>query len=329
MTRIPPLGIALAIALALTACTRLPLIDTTSVETRQATIDEALALLQPKDQERFRDAIAKIDAGLPIPGTKEVLDWSRFDHPTVSEILHVTEGMTRAPVETIVEPDWPNPANAAALLSSYKLEAALLEERRRASLEAGRQLVDQFPIADFGFAPPRRSGQLDQQEAKFRFAVTNQTRFDAYSPAVRVSIFVPDDETPIFVRSFRPKDEDEPIGPGSTITFDAACCGVIADPYHFDLLSNLPLGSRITAEIEDVVDNAKKSLIDKQAFSVNDEKRRDFLTHCIAHLEADVSAWRPPADGAPCLPAEELANRMEKAEQDALRARLTPGLASR
>lgn len=321
--------LALALALALAGCSAVPPIDTSSVEARQASIGTILPLLSPEKAEALKVAVAKLDAGIPIGEGKPPLTWAQFDHPTVSDLLAVTHAAEAAGRQRVVAPDWPNPANAANLLRTYRIEAQLLDARREASLLAGQQLVDQFPLTDFQFQPPRRDGGLAGSEAVFRFEVANNTRFDTYRPALRVSITVPDDPIPVFDRTFEAPANPVPIGPGDATTLEHRCCGALADPYHHEMLSTLPLGAKISAELYDILDHSGKSMIDKQAYSVLDESRRLFLGHCIAYLGETLATWVPPKDRSECLPADELERRREIAAQselgEAVRRRLATG----
>lgn len=317
---------ALALALLLAGCNRVPPIDTTDPEARKASIEQILGVLPPPTAERFKEAVAKVDADTPIPGTAETLHWRRFDNPSVADFLAVVEGLTTPPPQREVDPDWPNPANSSRLLRSYVAEQQILEDRRKASLEAGQQLVDQFPLTDFRFAPPSDRGGLSEANARFTFQVANNTRFDAYRPKVRVSILLPGEDKPVFEREFVEEGNDLPIDPGAYRDLEFQCCGAISDPFHYDILTRLPVGTQVTAELVTIEDHGRKPMIDMATYSIADENRRLFLGACLTYLEANLATWTPPGPGQECLPEEALEAYQEQATQDQLRQQVAQRL---
>lgn len=317
---------ALALALLLAGCNRVPPIDTTDPEARKASIEQILGVLPPPTAERFKAAVAKVDADTPIPGTAETLHWRRFDNPSVADFLAVVEGLTTPPPQREVDPDWPNPANSSRLLRSYVAEQQILEDRRKASLEAGQQLVDQFPLTDFRFAPPSDRGGLSEANARFTFQVANNTRFDAYRPKVRVSILLPGEDKPVFEREFVEEGNDLPIDPGAYRDLEFQCCGAISDPFHYEILTRLPVGTQVTAELVNIEDHGRKPMIDMATYSIADENRRLFLGACLTYLEANLATWTPPGPGQECLPEEALEAYQEQATQDQLRQQVAQRL---
>lgn len=310
---------ALALAVLLAGCTRVPPIDTTDPEARKASIDKIVAALPPDTAERFKAAVAKVDASAPIRGTDETLHWRRFDNPSVADFLAVVEGLTREPPARDVDPDWPNAANSSLLLRAYQAEQQILAERRKSSLDAGQQLVDQFPLTDFRFTPPSDRGGLAESNAVFNFQIANNTRFDAYRPSVRVSILLPGEEVPIFEREFAEEANDVPLDPGAYRDLEFQCCGAISDPFHYDILSSLPVGTKVTAELVNIEDHGRQPMIDMSRYSIADENRRLFLAACVGYLEANLLTWSPPGSGQECLPEDALEAHQERMAQSQLR----------
>lgn len=310
---------ALALTLLLAGCNRIPPIDTTDAEARQASIESILAKVDPATANRLKAAVAKVDQGASIVGTDEKLSWERFDSPSLRDFLVVVESLTTERPEVEKQPDWPNAGNASRVLRTYQVELDILEKRRRESLESGQQLVDQFPLTDFRFIPPSRDGSISESSARFSFQVANKTRFDAYRPSVKVTIQVPGQDEPVFQREFSDENNEAPIDPGAFMNLDYECCGAISDPFYFDVLSTLPVGTKVTAELVNIEDHGRKPMINMQAYSITDENRRLFVKACIHHLEPKLATWTPPSDGHECMSRQEFEDYQELAVQASLR----------
>lgn len=202
--------------------------------------------------------------------------------------------------ELPVAPTFPSYSLSQRLLGTYRLELDQIEARKERALREMLATVDAFPIRDFALIPPSDDMPLTEDRARFVIEIGNTSPLSAYSPTVHVHISVPGELNPRLNTEFSIAQLDQPIDPGTSRRLAFSCCSLTEDPVRNHALRTLPANAVFEVRLVAIKDHKKRELFDPRTYSMAHEARREQLGRCIAHLEADLSAYVPYAAGDPC-----------------------------
>jgi len=300
---------AIGLALSLAACGGANRLDATSSETLKHSLDLARSgYLTQAERDRFDQARTHYEATYlqpnpAIDSNPYLPEWDIVHGMRTGEFLRFVEGLQRTsergqPLEA--SPVFPSAALTSKLLEQYELERTLLIEARDRIQDSGKNTINQYPIVDFAFIPPRRDLPVEFDKAQFIVSLRNDSGFDAYRPSFTVAIRDPSEDTPLLERTFSFDKLDEPIAPGETRMLEMSCCGVATDPYHNRLLKQLSQDALIEVNLTSVMNHGALKILDTEGFAMKDFLRLGLLNRCIKEIEGQVSKWVPrPEAGAP------------------------------
>lgn len=255
------------------------------------------------ERQRFDAARAYFDATYFGPEASVHTDpylpeWDIVNGMRAGQFLNFVDALQRdAAKNTTVEPQptFPNGALAARLLEQYQLERTLLLQARDRIQEDGKNTINQYPIVDVAFIPPREDQPVEFDKARFIVSLRNNSGFDAYRPAFEVVIRDPRQEVPILNRTFEFDDLEDPIGPGETKMLEMSCCSVSVDPFHNALLKSLAEDASIEINLTTVMNHGTTPILDTNGFAMKDYLRLGVVTRCIKQLEGNLETWVPAA----------------------------------
>lgn len=296
---------AVALALSLAACSGAHRLDATSEETLKTSMDLArTGFLTQAELDRFDQARAHYEAtylqpDATIASNPYLPEWDIVHGMRAGEFLRFVDGLQRSdqrnqPADTA--PTFPNAALTSRLLEQYQLERTLLVEARERIQESGKNTINEYPIVDFAFIPPRADLPMEFDKARFIVTLRNDSGFDAYRPSFTVVIRDPNEEIPLLERAFEFEKLEEPIGPGETKMLEMSCCGISSDPYHNRILKQLSEDALIEVNLTSVMNHGTTPILDTQGFAMKDFLRLGVVTRCIKQIEGQVGTWVPRAE---------------------------------
>lgn len=223
--------------------------------------------------------------------------WDAVDDMRPIEFMSFVERLTTNDANLLPSPNntpiFPSPAYASRLYGQLELERVMLEEARNRIQDEGFNTINQYPILDVAFLPPREDVPVEFDEAKFLVTLRNASSFDAYRPVFEIRIFLPEDDVPVLERDFGFEKHLEPIAPGETRIFEMRCCSLASDPYHNARLKALTPDAKIEVNLKKVMNHGTQELLKTEGFAMTDYLRLGVVTQCLAEMKDSLAAWTP------------------------------------
>jgi len=292
----------------LTGCSGPNRLDATNTETLGASFDAiAGAYLLERDRTRFALARARYEATYfgaapAIDANPYLPEWDAVHGMRTTDFLAFAERLPPTSQAELADPreslgsGFPDPAKTARLLEQYELERTLLEEARERILSSGKNTIDQYPIVNLAYLPPRDDVPLELDRARFLVTVRNDSGFDAYRPEFQVVVRDPTDELPALDRHFSFDKDRTPIGPGEARVFELSCCGAASDRFHNTRLKKLSPDASIEINLLAMHNHGSTAILKTKGYRLVDHLRLAHLNRCIDEMNEDLASWAPLYD---------------------------------